>query len=96
MRSITTTTLLALLATQAAETAVIDLSCDGTMRNLRDEDAPGSVWAVREPVLFRLVLHDRETGVALTMPLITQPGPFTMGSILLADCRFRGAPDMRR
>jgi hypothetical protein len=39
MRSITTTTLLALLATQAAETAVIDLSCDGTMRNLRDETA---------------------------------------------------------
>ena len=33
-------------------------------------DAPGCVWAVREPVLFRSVLHDRETGVALTMPLI--------------------------
>ena len=36
-------------------------------------DAPGCVWAVREPVLFRSVLHDRETGVALTMPLIPTP-----------------------
>jgi hypothetical protein len=36
-------------------------------------DAPGCVWAVREPVLFRLVLYGRETGVALTMPLIPTP-----------------------
>ena len=43
-------------------------------------DAPGCVWAVREPVLFRSVLHERETGVALTNaphtdPFSTQPGP---------------------
>ena len=27
----------------------------------------------REPILFRSVLHDRETGVALTMPPIPTP-----------------------
>ena len=36
-------------------------------------DAPGGVWAVREPVLFRSVLHESETGVELTMLLMPTP-----------------------
>jgi ribosomal protein L32 len=36
-------------------------------------DGPRVRLAVREPVLFKSVLHDRETGVALTMPLIPTP-----------------------
>ena len=63
-------------------------------------DALGERLGVREPILLRSVLHDREIEVALTMariePLSTQPGPLTTGRILVADCRFRGATDMRR
>jgi len=54
-------------------------------------DAPGCVWAVREPVLFRSVLHDRETGVALTMPLI--PTPFH--TVWAQSGHSRGFPSSR-
>ena len=44
-------------------------------------DALGERLGVREPILLRSVLHDREIEVALTMariePLSTQPGPRT-------------------
>jgi hypothetical protein len=34
---------------------------------------------VREPILLRSVLHDRETGVSLTMALIPIPFPHSLG-----------------
>src|SRR5947207_7695695 len=52
----------------------------GVARPNKCQQTPwGSVWVVREPILLRSVLHDREIEVALTMariePLSTQPGP---------------------
>ena len=52
----------------------------GAARPNKCQQTPwGSVWVVREPILLRSVLHDREIEVALTMariePLSTQPGP---------------------
>jgi len=35
--------------------------------------------AVREPILRRSALHDRETGVSLTMALIPTPFPHSLG-----------------
>src|SRR5208282_6234551 len=45
-----------------------------TARSNQCQQTPqGACGAVREPVLFRSVLHDCETAVALTMPLIPTP-----------------------
>ena len=53
--------------------------------------------AVREPILRRSALHDRETGVSLTMALIPTPFPHSLGHERLggASCRssnVRNAP----
>jgi len=46
---------------------------DTARSNQCQQPPQGASGAVREPVLLRSVLHDRETDVALTMPLIPTP-----------------------
>ena len=59
--------------TNACQSCAIKHGCATSKERQISRWPQGASGLSREPVLLRSVLHDRETGVALTMPLIPTP-----------------------